>query len=311
VGKCDYTDAQTLKHPDLVKRMEDYVRKIAEEVNGFDNVILEICDEPSLFTSVEEAGPWVRHLVHFLFETEAKLPKQHLIAQQVEGPLSGPIDLSAENEVSVIVTQYLWEAGDQTGGIKGLEYLYGNNKPVEENETDYYPIWYQGDKIGDSRVEAWEFVVGGGGSFNQLNGLYTAENPAGNTAENERILTALKALREFILSFDFIRMHPDQGFLASGVPSGAYCRGISEPGRQYALYLHHSTGGKGGAYKVTPGEYVEKLVLNLPDGNYRVDWVEPATGSILGSELVAHAGGSQTFTTPKHRIDVALRIKRS
>jgi hypothetical protein len=27
-GNCDYQDAQTLKHPDLVKRQEDYVRKI-------------------------------------------------------------------------------------------------------------------------------------------------------------------------------------------------------------------------------------------------------------------------------------------
>ena len=310
IGKCSFEDAQTLKHPELVERQADYVRKIIREVNSFDNVILEICDEPSIFTSVEEAGPWVRHLVHIVYETDRKLPKRHLVAQQVEGPIGGPIDLSADPEVSVIVTQYLYEAGDQMGGLKGLDYLYGNNKVVEENETDYYPIWYKGDKIGDSRVEAWEFIVGGGGSFNQLNGLYTVANPAGKGPENERLLTALRSLKDFISSFDLLRMHPDKEFIVSGVPAGAHCRGISEPGKQYALYLHHSTGGEGGAYTVTPGDYVETLVLDLPAGNYRADWIDPATGSIIKSESVAHQGGHRSFTTPRYAIDIALRIKR-
>lgn len=47
-----------------MKREDDYVRKITQEVNGFDNVILEICDEPaSIGTGVKLAGPWVSHLI--------------------------------------------------------------------------------------------------------------------------------------------------------------------------------------------------------------------------------------------------------
>src|SRR5207253_10192157 len=34
VGKCDFEDAQTLKHPDLVRREADYVRKITQEVRS-------------------------------------------------------------------------------------------------------------------------------------------------------------------------------------------------------------------------------------------------------------------------------------
>jgi hypothetical protein len=30
-----------LNHPDLVKRQDEYIRKIVQEVNSFDNVILE------------------------------------------------------------------------------------------------------------------------------------------------------------------------------------------------------------------------------------------------------------------------------
>jgi len=82
VGKCDYLDAQTMKYPDLVRRMDDYVSKITQEVNAFDNVILEICDEPSLFTPHAEAGPWVAHFVPVIKKAESNLPKKHLLAQQ-------------------------------------------------------------------------------------------------------------------------------------------------------------------------------------------------------------------------------------
>lgn len=158
-------------------------------------------------------------------------------------------------------------------------------------------------------MEGWEFIVGGGSSFNHLNGLFTVQNPAGDTPENARILAALRSLRDFIYSFDFVRMSPDKNLVVSGVPAKAYCRALSEPGKQYALYLHHSTGGKGSAYTVTPGNYVEKLVLNLLAGQYQADWVDPAAGQITGAETFTHTGGTRAFTSPVHSVDVALRIK--
>ena len=100
------------------------------------------------------------------------------------------------------------------------------------NETCYYPIWYEGDKVADSRVEAWEFIVGGGAGFNQLNGLFTTENPTGKSPDNDRILRALESLRQFMYGFDFIRMAPDKGFLVGGVTAPQYHRAISEPGKQ-------------------------------------------------------------------------------
>jgi hypothetical protein len=105
-GNCDFKDAQTLKHPDVVRREEAYVRKITQELNGFDNVILEVCDEPFLTgTPIALAGPWLEHFVGVIKATEGTLPKKHLIGQQVDGPVGGPCDLSAHPDVSVIVTQ--------------------------------------------------------------------------------------------------------------------------------------------------------------------------------------------------------------
>lgn len=311
VGKCGFKDAQTMKYPDLVRRQDDYVRKIVQEVNPYDNVILEICDEPALFTPLSEAGPWVAHFVKVIEDTERGLPKKHLIGQEVQGPVGGPIDLAGNPGISIVITQYLYDTWDQEmGGLKGLQYEYHHDKPIEENETDYYPLGYKGDKVGDSRVEAWEFIVGGGASFNQLNGLYTPDDPAGNTPDNAKLLGALQHLKEFMNSFDFIRMAPDYHFVVSGVPAGAHCSVLSEPGKQYALYLHHSAGGKGAAYTVTPGRYRDSLELNLPAGSYKADWIDPASGSVIRSETVQAGGGVRKFVTPTHQIDIALRIKR-
>ena len=120
---------------------------------------------------------------------------KRLSAQQMEGPIGGPFDFVGYPDVSIIVTQYVWQAGFQMGGMQALNYLYGRNKPIEFNETAYYPFWYKGDKVGASRAEAWEFMVGGGASFNHLNSRFTAADPAGKTPDNEQILSALRNLR--------------------------------------------------------------------------------------------------------------------
>lgn len=311
-GNCTYNDTQTLLFPDVAGRQSDYVRKIVQEVNSFDNIILEICDEPVLFETPDSlAGLWIRHMVNVIKETEKSLPFRHLIAQQLEGRMDGPVDFSNDPDVQVIVTQYLWAAGDQMGGLKGLDYEYGHNKVIELNETDYYPVWYGegNDKIAASRVEAWEFIVGGGAGFNQLNGLYTVDNPAGNTEDNRQICTALSALKNFMHSFNFIKMHPDRNFVIHGIPEGVFYRCISEPGKQYALYLHHSLRKGESYYFINPGIYREKIVISIPDGKYRVEWVNPADGRTIKSEDVTSSGGNQTLSTPDYHIDIALKIK--
>jgi len=227
--------------------------------------------------------------------------------------MGGPCDFTAHPGVSVITTQYAWEGShEQMGGLMALDYEYDKNKPIDFNETDYFPTWYQGDRIADSRVEAWEFIVGGGGSFNQLNGLYTVRDPGANTEENAQLLRSLKSLHDFMFSFDFLKMRPDKSFVRGGVPLGVYARGLSEPGKQYAYYHHHSAFGRNTAsYKVNPGDYRENLVLYLPAGSYQADWVDAATGKVLSGEKFTSDGGSRVLAAPSHTVDIALRLKRT
>jgi hypothetical protein len=322
VGTCEWRDVQSLNCGPLTDRQADYVRKIILEVNSFDNVILEVCDEAaSVGSGVNRAGPWVSRLIGVAHDAELNLPKKHLIAQEVEGPFGGPMDFSTDPRVSIITAQYLYgrepdENGGEMGGLKALDHKYGLDKPIELNETDWYPIWYKGDQTSDIRVESWEFIVGGGAGFNNLNGLYTPANPGGKSPENDKILCSMQNLKEFIESFDFVRMRPDKNFVVGGMPtSNFYYRAISEAGKQYALYIHHSSDRvlksreSTGSYVVDPGNYREDLVISLPAGNYKAEWVDPARGATISSQTFQHKGGNRTLTTPTYRIDIALRIK--
>ena len=312
IGGYGFKDAQTLKNPDLVKRLDEYVREITTAVNSFDNVILEICDEPFLTgTPVELAGEWIKHNLDVIKRTESSLPKRHLIAQQVEG-LNGPCDLSHDPGITLITAQYVWYASfDQIGGMMALDCKYDCRKPIEFNETSYYPPWYAGDKVGDSRVEAWEFIVGGGAGFNQLNGRFTVADPAGNTSDNQEVLAALRNLKDFIYSFDFLKMKPDKSMVMRGMPNDAIWRGMSEPGKQYAIYLHHSMLRHGENYVVVPGQYQHDLVLRLPAGADQADWVDPASGKMLRTDRLSSQNDEQVLATPVYTVDMALRIKRA
>jgi hypothetical protein len=118
----------------------------------------------------------------------------------------------------------------------------------------------------------------------------------------------MQALKQFIEGFDFMKMKPDRSFVVSGMPAGAFYRGMSQRAEQYALYHHHSK-LKPYVYRVVPGSYEERLTLDLPAGMYGAEWVNPSTGEVLGSERFTHSGGQRSLSTPKHTVDVALRIK--
>jgi hypothetical protein len=310
VGVCEFNEVQTLKDSALFSRQKLYVKKITEEVREFDNVIFDICDEPFQDGCPPELySLWISKMIYTIQSVESKLEKKHLIAQTIDShTIGGPGDFSADPGVNVLENEYTW-------GIANLDREYIHNKPMVLIETAYYPQ-YDGDKIAASRVEAWEFIVGGGAAFMQLNGLYSTINPGAGGTENWRILRQLQVLRNFMCSFSYVKMRQDTSILSGEIPPGAFLRAISEPGKQYALYIHHSRYGcwywkpmkMGSCYTVVPGSYQESLVLNIAPGNYKMEWIDPETGTVYRSDSFIHNGGVRNFDTPPYRIDIALKI---
>jgi len=169
-------------------------------------------------------------------------------------------------------------------------------------------------------VEAWEFMVGGCAGFLHLNALYTTANPAAADTDIDRILDTFVTLRSFLESFDWYNMGRDPAFLAGGLPKGAYASASSEPGKQYAFYVHHSKyldpppapddgGSYRHAYTALPGSYRETFVFDFAAGNYVAEWVDPAAGAVVQKESIEHRGGTREFAAPAYSVDIALRMK--
>ena len=310
VGTCLFNEVQTLIDTALVRYQEKYVRKITEELNQFDNVIFDICDEP-----FQDGCPpalyhlWISKLTDVIINAEASLPKKHLIAQTLDSHTrGGKGDFSEDQRIDILMNEYTW-------GIANLDFEYHHNKPLVLIETAYYPQ-YDGDKIAASRVEAWEFLTGGGAGFMQLNGLYSTFNPGGAGTENYLLLGQLKVLRKFIESFRFADMKLDQSFVKGGITKDSFVRVISEPGRQYAMYIHHSKYGcwywepmkMGSCYNVITGNYQEDLILNFEKGNFLLEWIDPSSGKIIQTESINHSGGDKRIRTPLYKEDLALRM---
>ena len=72
-------------------------------------------------------------------------------------------------------------------------------------------------------------------------------------------------------------------------------RAMAEVGRAYAIYI------KGGNQT--------EIVLEIPEGEYSVEWVNTKTGEIDKSEAFSHSGGDKPLVSPVYQEDIALRIK--
>jgi hypothetical protein len=312
VGDCSYIDFQTLDNEPLVRAQLKYIEKLVLETNSFDNVIYEFCDEPtSDYTNSRKACQWIDRQIDLVMALEENLPKKHLLAQQLEIG----INYADDDRVAVLVTQYITLSFREIGGTAALQNCYGYNKPIEMNETAYVGSWIKEethDLTAISRLEAWEFMVGGGAGFNQLNGYFLVSNPSGESAANREILAGLRNLRTFMEDFDYIKMTRDFSTV-KGISIGARVSSIAEKGRQYAIYIHHSFPyiGNHSYYIPEYGSYNPSITLRLEKGKYAITFIQPATLKVLGEIRVESCGGETVVDSPAYDLDLAVKIVRA
>ena len=309
VGTATWDMVQSLTaDPRLLTYQERYVTEITKRLNDFDNLLFHVCDEPNMSKQPASVfGPWMSRLMDVFRTAESTLPKKHLLGQTVSFAMrNNEADFSGDKRIQYIDTEY-------ARGLVDLKNAYGHKKPVVYIESNYYPFQYSGDTLSGTRVEAWEYMIGGGAGFMHLNALYTTRNPAGS-GEIDAVLNVFAVLREFMKSFDYTAMNRDFSFLVSDVPPGAHVAAMAQAGKQYAFYIHHSHGDRPSAsfrtYIADPGSYQERFTFTFAAGAYRAEWVNPSSGAIIGTETFTHPGGSRAMSPPApYAIDIALRMK--
>jgi hypothetical protein len=289
VGPKDRTQVYTLdKHAGLLVHHDAVVKKIVGELNEFDNLYYEVCNEP-YFGGV--TMDWQHHIVDTIVASEKELPNKHLVSlniangsAKVEKPHPG---------VSIFNFHY-------ASPPKAVGENYGLNKVIGDNETGF-----KGTADTHYRMEAWEFLLAGGGLYNNLDYSFTVGHEDGSFqypdkqpgGGNRGFRDQMKVLKDFLYGFDFLRLKPDAATLKKSSSDKMRVTILSEPGRQYALYAF-------GGGPVT-------LTLALPDGGYDVEWIDVLTGKSLGKKDVSpNEKGLVELTSPEFKTDVAARIRR-
>jgi hypothetical protein len=309
--ECGLFTTGSPRNEDVLRYQKAYVAKIATELNAYDNVIYDLCDEPSLQGKADgsiitlpdaDVAPWLHALKEAFLKAEAALPKKHVLGQTVQ---SLSPDLSGEPWCDWLPTEYIRAA------TVAFEKNYAVRKPIVNVESDYYGHGLvKPYTVEDIRIEGWWFLVGGGAGTINLNGEYHRGQETGGADTREEIVPQRKALKDFVEGFDLARLARFDG--VAGVPADAFASALAEPGKQYAVYLFHAKGdGQWGAHFVaTPGTWRDTVTLKaVPAGRYRLEWVDPVSGGVRASDTVRWGGGDLALTTPPYFIDVALRMR--
>src|SRR5262245_1634890 len=229
LGNVGRLDVYTLnKHGGLLEIQERFVRRIVAELGAFDNIFYEICNEPYA-TSIPM--DWQERIVDVIVDAEKSLPAKHLISLNIS---NGSQKIERPHPAVSIFNFHYATPPD------AVALNYGLNKVIGDNETGF-----RGVSDDPYRMEAWDFIVAGGGLYNNLDYSFTVAHedgtfaypdtqPGGGTATLRK---QLRILRDFIYGFDFVKMRPDNSIIKEGVPQGMTARALVEHGKAYAIYL--------------------------------------------------------------------------
>jgi hypothetical protein len=282
IGKVGKHEVYTIdKEPALLAVQEAMVRKIATQLNGFDNLYYEICNEP-YFGGVAPA--WHDHMAELIVVTEKSLPRKHLISWNVAN------DYARIKKPHPAISIFNFHYARPEAAFDN----YDLNKPLGLNETGF-----KGTGDDYYRKQAWEFLLSGGTLYNNLDYSFCVGHEDGTFAVKSptpggggpRLRKQIRLLGDFLRGFEFIRMKPTNDVV---VERRAGARVLAEAGKEYAIYLRD---GKG-----------VSLELELPRGKYQGEWLDPVAGSRQALPAIEHAGGRIALTCPQFEQDCALRL---
>jgi len=304
----DYKRLETLENGNILAYQESYARKLVAEANGFDNVFFEIQNEPwsdrtkladvvnpylrppdrdqypnSIDVADELSIAWQTRVAQWIMSEEAKLPNKHLIAQNYCN-FYFPVRELAPG-VSIVNFHYAYPAA--------VTLNYGLGKALAYDETGFI-----GRDDATYRRQAWNFMLSGGSTFDNLDYSFNVGHEDGSDGEpngpgggSTAFRTQLRVLVDFLAGLPLVDMTPDAHVVKRA--GGAYARVLSKPGSVYAMYFDGT-----GPMDVT---------LDLPAGTYACEWInidkeEPA----IATDYLQ--GGIGTLHSPAFRDGIALRV---
>lgn len=339
VEAIPWHDYNTLNNPKLVAYQEIHVRRIVQEVNRYDNVIIEVCNEPGGGTGIpnsptpEDVNAWLESMIRLVREIEEELPNQHLIVGQEAFAYKLPdedhnpldvhqfadrsfrdMDYDAVNMHPLSNMKYggkCYNMGRFMHGQLCLRPLrdyclttYCEPKPSnmdEDNAAAQYKNLF-GWTI--HRKRAWTTLMCGG-HYDMIDFSIINYCETGTEESRRRLRSWMGYLARFIHSFDLTRARPLEGLVTSQPEHTCESVfGIAE--EDFAVYLaDEREAEEAGCGKSIRGA----LELRVPAGEYMVSCFAPVTGA-SSPAISVQADGRLRVVIPEFEHDIVVRMKR-
>ncbi|MFN8254318.1 MAG: PA14 domain-containing protein [Bacteroidales bacterium] len=296
----DQKEILSLKHPEIIEIQEKMVKKILEELNEFDNLYYEICNEP-YFGDIEALNAWEKHITQVTVQTENALPNKHLISNNIG---TGSKKIENPND-GVSIFNFHYAKPPVTVQIN-----YDLNKVTGDNETGF-----NGIEDVNYRTEGWDFLVAGGGLYNNLDYSFTTNNEEGNfiVAPGQpggggvNLRSQLQILKKVFDELDFVHMKPNNSLIKSKSEDNTTARLLAKEGEQYLLYINNSFKNENN-YSL---RYTGSVSVPV-SGNYRFYMVSDDGVKLwVDNKLVISNWNDHASTTDSVSIDLKANTKYS
>jgi hypothetical protein len=288
----------TGKHPRLMDVQLAVTSKMVSEVNAFDNLYFEVCNEPYERRTTME---WQHRIVDHIVQTERDLPNQHLISQNIA---NGEEKIEMPH-TAVSIFNFHYCVPPTTVALN-----FGLNKVIGENETGF-----RGRCDTLYRTEAWDFLLAGGGLFNNLDYSFSPNHEDGSLRDykspgggSRELRQQLRILKDTLYSIDFISLVPDTSTIQRTSPK-LISSCLSAPNSTYLVYLHTPLLKKPEPLeKFVNQSIVAEVGIVLPVGSYSLAWIDTKSGETVKTERRMFDGKSATIQSPRFVDDIALRM---
>jgi hypothetical protein len=276
----------TFDNNHLLPYQEDFVRRLAAELNAFDNVYFEMINEPYSRHDHSADLEWQHHMAQVLSQAESSLPAQHLLAINYNNRTQR---IDPHPLVSICNFHYAIPEAVKTN--------YHLGRVIADDETGFC-----GQLADPYRREAWLFMLAGGGAFSHLDYSFTCQHPGGDAPilgstpgyGGPDLRAQLGFLKRFLESLEVWKMQPYNEIFAwnaSAVPAQV----MAIPHQRYVAYFSENQPGR-------------SHLLSLPAANYHLDWINPISGHTFQSKACPHPGGYLRVDLPAHAGDLLLLL---
>ncbi len=210
----------------------------------------------------------IRRVSEWVTAEESRLPSRHLLGVDIcnQGTVITHDDLEKYfGALSIFRVHY-----DANAEILRLNPALP--KILAFNETSF-----NGTKDDDYRTQGWRFLLSGGGLYAHLDFSFTVGHEDGSATPRFRnasydgggspaLRKQLKILLDFMNAIPFKLMQPDNGVVVGGADSW---NALAWTDHAYAAWF--------------PGDGPIAPKVNIPKGDWRVEWVDILSGEVTAS----------------------------